>query len=65
MPEHEVVGLPDFFGGGSEGGEGVGVARAGEFPHYTIEVAWVGADGGHLQVVVVDFIIPGRHAVHG
>ena len=61
LAEHEVVCLPDLFRGGSEGGEGVGVARACEFPDYAIEVAWVGADGGHLSGVVVDFIVPGSH----
>ena len=61
LAEHEVVCLPDLFGGGSEGGEGVGVARAGEFPDYAIEVAWVGADGGHLGGVVVDLLVPGSH----
>ena len=61
LAEHEVVCPPDLFGGGSEGGEGVGVARAREFPDYAIEVAWVGADGGHLGGMVVDFIVPGSH----
>ena len=56
-----MVGLPNLLGGGSEGGKGVGVARAGEFPDYAIEVGWVGADGGHLEGMVVDFIIPRRH----
>ena len=59
LAQHEVVCLSDLFRRGSEGGEGVGVARAGEFPDYTIEVAMVFADGGHLGGVVVDFIIPG------
>ena len=61
LVEHEVVGLPNLFGGGSEGGEGVGVARAGEFPDYAIKVAWVGAEGGQLGGVVVDLIFPGCH----
>ena len=61
LAKHEVVCLPDLFRGGSEGGEGVGVARAREFPDYAIKVSWVGADGGHLGGVVVDFIVPGRH----
>ena len=50
-----------MFWGGSEGGEGIGVARAGEFPDYAIEVAWFSADGGHLGGVVVDLIVPGSH----
>ena len=63
LAEHEVVCLPDLFWRGSEGGEGVGVARASEFPNYAIKVAWVGADGSHLGSVVVDFIFPGGHFV--
>ena len=54
---------PNLFWGGSEGGEGVGVARAGEFPDYAIEVAMLVADGGHLGCMGVDLGIPGRHVV--
>ena len=61
LANHEVVCLSDLFRRGSKGGEGGGVARTGEFPDCAIEVAWVGADGGHVGSVVVDFIIPGRH----
>ena len=39
LAQHEVVGLPYLFWGGSEGGEGVGKARAGEFPDNAVEVA--------------------------
>ena len=63
--KHEVVCLPNLLRGGSEGGVGVGVARAGEFPDYAIEVTWVGVDGGHLKGMVVDFIIPRRHVGGG
>ena len=56
-----MVCLPYLLRGGSEGGEGVGVTRAGEIPDYAIEVAWVGADGGHLGGMVVDLIVPGSH----
>ena len=41
--------------------DALGVTRTSEFPDYAIEVAWVGADGGHLGGMVVDFIVPGRH----
>ena len=56
--QHEVVGLPDLFGGGSEGGEGVGKARADEFPGNNIEVAMLVADGGHLGGMGVDLGFP-------
>ena len=56
-----MVCLFDLFWTGSERGEGIVVARAGEFPDYAIEVALVGADGGHLGAMVVNLIIPGRH----
>ena len=56
-----MVCLSDLFRRGSEGGKGIGVARAGEFPDYAIKMALVGADGGHLGGMVVDFIVPGRH----
>ena len=61
LAEHEVVCLPYLLRGGSEGGEGVGKARAGEFPDYAIKVAILVADGGHLGCVLVDLSIPGRH----
>ena len=59
--EHEVVGLPYLFGGGSEGDEGVGKDGASEFPDNAVEVAWVGADGGHLGRMGVDFVFPSGH----
>ena len=59
--EYEVVHLPDLFRGGSEWEEGVGKARAGDFPDDAVEVAWVGADGGHLCRLGVDFVILGQH----
>ena len=55
LAEHEVVCLPYLFGGGSEGGEGVGKAGSGEFPYNTIEVAIAVAEGGHLCRMGVDF----------
>ena len=61
LAEHEVVCLPDLFGGGSEGGEGVGKARAGEFPDNAVEVAILVADDGHLGCMGVDLSIPERH----
>ena len=61
LAQREVVCLSDLFRRCSEGGEGVDVARAGEFPDYAIEVAMVVADDGHLGGVVVNFIIPESH----
>ena len=61
LAEQEVVGHMDLFKGGLKGGKGVCVARAGEFPNYAIEVAWVGSDGGHLGGMVVDLIIQRGH----
>ena len=63
LAQHEVVCLAYLFGGGSEGGESVGKARAGEFPDDAVEVAILVADGGHLGCMVVDLSIPGRHVV--
>ena len=60
---HEVVCLPYLLWGGSEGGEGVGKTRAGEFPDDAVEVAILVADGGHLGCMVVDFSVPRRHVV--
>ena len=57
--QYEVVFLAYLFGGGSEGGEGIGKAWAGEFPNDAIEVAWVGSDGGHLCCMDVDLSVPG------
>ena len=58
LAKHEVVCLPDLLWRGSEGGEGVGKARAGEFPDNAVEAAFVVADGGHLGRMGVDFGIP-------
>ena len=58
LVEHEVVCLPDLFGGSSEGGEGVGEAGACEFPDDAVEVAWVGLDGGHLGRMGVNHSVP-------
>ena len=63
LAQHEVVCLPYLLGGGSEGGEGVGKARAGEFPDDAVEVAILVVDGGHLGCMGVDFFIPARHVV--
>ena len=63
LAQHQVVCLPYLFGGGSEGGEGVGKARAGEFPDNAVDAAFVVADGGHLGRMGVDFSIPRRHVV--
>ena len=63
MAQHEVVCLPYLFWGGSEGGEGVGKAMAGEFPDNAIEAAFMVADGGHLGRMGIDLSIPGRHVV--
>ena len=61
LAKHKVIGLPNLFRRGSEGGECVDIARAGEFPDYAVEVVWVCMDGGHLEGVVVDLILPRRH----
>ena len=61
LAEHELVCLPYLFGGGSEGGEGVGEAVAREFPDDAVEVAWVGSDGSHLSRMGVNLSIPRRH----
>ena len=63
LAQHKVVCLPYLFWGGSEGGEGVGKARVGEFPDNAVEAAFVVADGGHLGRMGVDLIVPGRHVV--
>ena len=63
--KHEVVCLPYLFVGGSEGGEDVGKARAGELPDNAVEVALLASDGGHLGCVDVDFGIPGQHLRFG
>ena len=62
LAQHEVVCLSYLFGGGSEGGEGVGKARAGEFPDNAVEVAILVSDGSHLGCMGVDLGIPRRHA---
>ena len=61
LAQHKVVCLPYLLGGGSERGEGVGKARAGEFPDNAIEVAIFVADGGHLGHMGIDFGFPRRH----
>ena len=63
LAQQEVVCLPYLLRGGSEGGKGVGKARAGEFPDNAVEVAILVADGGHLGCVVVDLSVPRRHVV--
>ena len=61
LAQHEVVCLPYLFWEGSDGGEGVGKARAGDFPENAIEVAFVVGDGSHLGCMGVYLSIPGRH----
>ena len=62
LAEHEVVCLPYLFGGGSEGGEGIGEAGVRDFADNAVEVACVGSDFGHLGHVDVDLSIPRRHS---